>query len=174
MPLRHQDHSIKVQRGRNVWVTKCALQSASAFFDIKEDIQKEDIIIPQDGFDDENYIVTKVDVNRGTLTGGRLNHKRAHIMPLSDYQEQKKAAEKTAIIQTVYGSIGNMAGQDINQNITVKLYLKSIETLIARDPNIPEDEKKGLLSKIKSLISNSYVANLSSAAIFDMLKNMGG
>lgn len=74
------------------------------------------------------------------------------------------------IHQTVFGNVGQMAGRDMNTNVTVVALLGALEKAIQESPEIPENEKGELLSKIRDLSSNPWVVALGTGGLLEILK----
>lgn len=69
----------------------------------------------------------------------------------------------------VHGSIENMAMGDIN-NYNITLYLKALESVIEKSDDIPSEEKKNLIDKIRSVANNDYVKGIGTGLIVEAIK----
>ena len=76
---------------------------------------------------------------------------------------------KTHITQIFQGNIGNFASGDIN-NYNTTIYLNALINAIEESENIPNEEKKDLIDKIKNVAYNPYVAGIGASAIFEGIK----
>jgi hypothetical protein len=69
----------------------------------------------------------------------------------------------------VNGNIENFASGDIN-NYNITLYLSALKKVIEDSSNIPPEEKRNLIEKIKDVAKNPYVSSISSSLIIESIK----
>lgn len=77
--------------------------------------------------------------------------------------------------QIFQGPVTNVAGRDVNiQNteISATLILQAIAQTVKESQSIPDAEKSTIIERLGSLARNQYVAGLSTAAIYDLLKGI--
>ncbi len=76
---------------------------------------------------------------------------------------------KTHITQIFQGDIENFASGDINTYNT-NIYLNALIKAIEESKEIPEEDKKSLIDKIKDIANNPYVSGISSGLIVEGIK----
>lgn len=87
-----------------------------------------------------------------------------------DYIENNEEV-KSNITQHFHGNIENFALGDIN-NYNTSIYLNALITAIEESEDIPPQEKKDLVDKIKSIASDPYVSGIGAGLIVEAIKTM--
>lgn len=93
-------------------------------------------------------------------------------------EDEKRAAPTPAAVQHIHvGSAGVLVGMNNGQltvNITIQQLFEAVEKAIEKDETIPAEQKPGLIQRLKEFALHPYVANLSTAALWDGFKAMMG
>ena len=82
---------------------------------------------------------------------------------------EKETIANGAITQHFHGNVGNLALGDINTYNT-NIYLNALIKAIEESNEIPEEDKKSLIDKIKDVAHDPYVSSIGAAAIFEGIK----
>lgn len=140
------------------------LTSDVNFFDLEPRIHEGDLI--ESDYFDKPMRVTKV--NRHDIrTGGIPPHQQVFVSPI--------AAETTkpvvsAVTQHFHGSVGAVAGRDVN--ISVSVILGAIANQI-ESASIPEAQKHSLMTRLRELAEHPVIAGISTNAIWQMIQQAG-
>ncbi len=79
----------------------------------------------------------------------------------------------TTIHQIFKGKVGNVAGRDITiNNITANIYLHALEIAIEKSEDIPDNQKKDLVQKIRDIKDNPIIVSLGTTAITEAIKQL--
>jgi hypothetical protein len=102
-----------------------------------------------------------------------MAHKRLLVCTLQEWANRQVGRQQPTTVQNI-GSAFNVAGRDVNVNITAVQLLTVLQKAIEADKNIPAEQKASLLQKVGELASNPYVSGLATAGIWDMVKSLFG
>lgn len=81
----------------------------------------------------------------------------------------KETKSNGPLTQHFHGNIGNLALGDINTYNT-NIYFDALIKAIEESKEIPEEDKKSLIDKIKAVAHDPYVAGIGASAIFEGIK----
>ena len=76
--------------------------------------------------------------------------------------------------QEFHGSVGAVAGRDINVHITFSEVLNKLSESIEADQKIPPEEKRSLIDRLKSLAQNEWVRSAGTSVLADVSKKSAG
>jgi|GEM_PF-4896658 len=84
--------------------------------------------------------------------------------------EEVNGSSQSSVTQLSFnGPIENMAMGDIH-NYDINIYLKALESVIENSDDIPSEEKKNLIDKIRSVANDGYVKGISTGLIVEAIK----
>lgn len=138
-------------------------------FDLNTDIKKGDYIYAPKR--DEPFIVEKIEIH-DELPDRSFNHKKAIVVPKSEFLNKKEIGKPNSVHQEFHNcEVENVAGRDIKiSNITTEICLQSLIKTIEDSQEIPEEKKKSLIKKFKTLKDDPYVKGLSIVAFTEIIK----
>ena len=102
----------------------------------------------------------------GSVAGDGVHHVRGG--------SAEPAGERGTVTQIVYGPVGELAGGDINKNITVITVLEALEEAARKSADIPAPEKASLVEKLRALRRDPYVVSVGSASVMELVKGYFG
>ena len=76
--------------------------------------------------------------------------------------------------QEFHGSVGAVAGRDINVQITFNEVLNKLAEAVEADQKIPQEEKRSLIGRLKSLGENEWVRSIGTSVLADVFKKTAG
>lgn len=76
--------------------------------------------------------------------------------------------------QEFHGSVGAVAGRDINVQISFTEILNKLSESIESDPKIPPEEKQSLMERIKSFGQNEWVRSIGTSVLAEIVKKASG
>jgi len=165
-----QDKAVLIRGENQIPVTLYIQSNDCAFGPFEIDADEGDIL--QSERFRKPLVVSRV--KRVSGPGGRLQHARIELVSQSEWAERKKPVQPQTTINQHFHSANVVAGHSINGpvNITVSAVelFQALQKQVEENPNIPEEEKRSLLAKLKDFVSNSYVANLASSMVWDGTK----
>lgn len=84
--------------------------------------------------------------------------------------ENVSGSSQSSVTQLSFnGPIENLAMGDIH-NYDINIYLKALESVIENSDDIPSEEKKNLIDKIRSVANNDYVKGIGTGLIVESIK----
>lgn len=88
-------------------------------------------------------------------------------------EPRRKSTEdiKQQVIQHFHGNVGNLALGNINTYNT-NIYLNALIKAIEESNEIPEEDKRSLIDKIKNIAQNQYVAGIGAGLIVEAIKSL--
>jgi len=143
-------------------------------------------------FSDSRKRIAKYHYNRIRISGMRINFDLEYIedvklvvnnllslkSELDLYIESKnmqgvidKEISKSNTAKYYFENIGNFALGNINNYNTI-VYLNALIKAIEESDDIPREEKKNLIDKIKNIVDNPYIAGVSSGLILEAIKSV--
>jgi len=78
------------------------------------------------------------------------------------------------IQQEFHGPVGQVAGRDINVQITFTEVLSKLADAVEVDRRIPPEEKRSLIDKLKLLAQNEWVRSIGTSVLADIIKKSAG
>lgn len=97
------------------------------------------------------------------------------IIASKDYNsldEEVNASSQSSVTQLSFNApIENLAMGDIH-NYDINIYLKALESVIENSDDIPSEEKKNLIDKIRSVANDGYVKGISTGLIVEAIKTI--
>lgn len=79
-----------------------------------------------------------------------------------------------SVHQEFHGSVGAVAGRDINVQISFTEVLNKLADTVEADQKIPSEEKRSLVDKLKSLAQNEWVRSVGTSVLADVIKKSVG
>ena len=76
--------------------------------------------------------------------------------------------------QEFHGSVGAVAGRDINVQISFTEVLNKLAHTVEADQKIPPEEKRSLVDRLKSLAENEWVRSIGTSVFADVIKKTAG
>jgi len=89
-------------------------------------------------------------------------------------EEKRIAATTTYNIQNFAGPVGQVAGRDINVQISFNEVLNKLADAVEVDQKIPPEEKRSLTDRLKSLAQNEWVRSIGTSVLADVIKKSAG
>jgi hypothetical protein len=163
---RLKNHEITI-KNKNNKILRGNIQDGKGYFDSTEDIDKGDIFCVNIPAYKEDFVITKVVPFIQNTPG---DHIKIEFESVSEYKQKIMSDKNT--IQNFNAPVGNVAGRDINQNVSINVIIEAIEKTIQENRGIPEAEKKGLLQKLREIKNNPYVASITSGLLVEAIKNL--
>ncbi len=163
----------RIQRKILKLLFKFRLENKQALSDVI--IEKLSITVTEYGFN-MDYLIEKELVNSHNFSNGLFTDTEYVItakgvdMVEAGFIKIKKSTE-TNVNQFFYA--GNVAGRDFTiNNITANIYLQALELAIEKSDDIPNNQKKDLIQKIREIKDNPLVVGLSVVAISEAMKHL--
>ena len=85
-----------------------------------------------------------------------------------------RAITAQGIHRQFHGSVGAVAGRDINVQISFTEVLNKLSDSIEANPQIPPEEKRSLMERIKSFGQNEWVRSIGTSVLADVIKKSAG
>lgn len=79
-----------------------------------------------------------------------------------------------SIHQEFNAPVGQVAGRDINIQVTFTEVLNKLTDAVQSDPKIPPEEKRSLIDRLKSLTQNEWVRSIGTSVLTDVIKKSVG
>lgn len=76
--------------------------------------------------------------------------------------------------QEFHGPVGQVAGRDINIQITFTEVLNKLPDAVEADQKIPLEEKRSLIDRLKLLAQNDWVRSIGTSVLADVIKKSAG
>ena len=76
--------------------------------------------------------------------------------------------------QEFHGSVGAVAGRDINVQISFTEVLDKLADTVEADQKISPEEKRSLVDRLKSLAQNEWVRSIGTSVLADVIKKSVG
>jgi hypothetical protein len=79
-----------------------------------------------------------------------------------------------SVHQEFHGSVGAVAGRDINVQITFSQVLNKLADAVQHDQKIPPEEKQSLIDRLRSLANNDWIRSIGTSVLADVVKKSAG
>jgi hypothetical protein len=78
------------------------------------------------------------------------------------------------IQQEFHGPVGQVAGRDINIQISFTEVVNELAAALEADPKIPTEEKRSLVDKLKLLGENEWIRSIGTSVLAEVIKKSVG
>jgi len=83
-------------------------------------------------------------------------------------------SKPVTIQQEFHGPVGQVAGRDINIQISFTEVVNELVTALENDPKIPQEEKRSLVDKLKLLEENEWIRSIGTSVLAEVIKKSVG
>jgi hypothetical protein len=157
------DAVVLVRDGQEITANMYVQGNKKAFAPYEINAREGDIL-RSDKLDEEKVIA---DVNKLRGPGGRMAHTEITLVSKKEWERMSKPHEPSSVSHTWnIGTAGAVAGHDIhNVNLIVQQFAQQIEEEIKNDKTIPEEKKRGILTRLGDLLLSPKVVEAAVTAI---------
>ncbi len=165
-----------LRKGSQAQQLHAHIEGQKIFVADDEDVCRGDVIRSDRFVEPHIVLESRVDRDSG---GNSLAYRTLTVQPISRWDEDRKAEESRVpqqLIQHIHHA-QSVAGRDVVSPITtinIVQCLSALAQAVQESPNVPENEKPGLVSKIRDLANNPYVSGVGSTAIFEAIRGFLG
>lgn len=143
---------------------RALLTSEVSVFELEPRVREGDLV--KSDYFDEPMRVTKV-LRHDMRTGGIPPHQQVSVLPAT---AERAKASGSPVTQHFHGSVGAVAGRDVNTSVSVVLdaIAKHIESTA-----MPDAEKRTFLAKLRELAEHPVMAGIATNVIWQMISGVG-